>query len=159
MEVEECGSHLKKLGPSPANFNMRSCTLHPLPFLSLATTWLIVQSAITMLVELDLGDLDLESKTSGLQLHLSSSAKFAASAEDELDELKKRLTDRQTSPDSSCQPWISRGNSFRLVLLLQTESGITALDQDALVETLAAQLQAAKVSLRSSVCLAAHTDT
>ena len=99
-----------------------------------------------MLVELDLGRLDLESKISGLQLKLSSSAKFAPSAEDAIDELRSRLTACQPTLRLNCRPWIRGGNAFKLVLSLQLEAVMKRNDQGQdLIEALSAQLRVAKV--------------
>ena len=94
---------------------------------------------------LDLGSADIESKTSGLRLHLSSSANFAPSAEDDVDQLQKKLTACQLNKDSSILPWVSRGHSFKLVIALKFKHGLRLYDQDALLEHLNTQLQSAKV--------------
>ena len=95
---------------------------------------------------IDLGHLDLESESCDLQLQLSGSAKVAPSAEDEIDELQRRLTVCRLNPDSTCRPWISRGSSFRLILNLQVETELKRGDQITLIETLSTQLRVAKVA-------------
>ena len=96
--------------------------------------------------ELDLGNLALELKHSGLELHLSSKAKFTASVEDDIDELQRRLTHCLLDSDSNCRPWFSRGSSFKLVLDLRIETVMERQDQNALIEVLSAQLRVAKVA-------------
>ena len=95
--------------------------------------------------DVDLGTLELEYKACGLQLQLSSFARFAASAEDELDDPRRGLTERILHPSSNDQLWISRGNNLQMRLLLQFESGLHGLKQDAVVEMLSSYLTNAKV--------------
>ena len=97
-------------------------------------------------VEVDLGSLELESKFSGLQLQLSSVAKFAPSAEDDVDTLRKQLTRENLNASSKVRPWITRGNAFRLELSLQMELDRDAAHNDTLFETLTSRLRTAKVT-------------
>lgn len=100
-------------------------------------------------VDMDLGSLELESKASGLQLQLSSLAKFAPSAEDDFDTLRERLTHGKLNAICIDHPWITRGNVFRLELSLHVESGLHVDGQETLIETLTARLRTAKVTQMS----------
>ncbi|KAK3714165.1 hypothetical protein LTR37_007967 [Vermiconidia calcicola] len=98
-----------------------------------------------MPAELDLGSLSLRSTSSQLRLNLRSSAKFATSEEDGIDQLQAWLTSCKTDKASSTAPWILRSNDFKLVLHFQLAIGLGLLAQDALVESLATQLREAKM--------------
>ena len=100
-----------------------------------------------MLADLYLGRAELESPTPGLQLQLSSSAKFAPSAEDELDALQSRLTACRVYSDSDLHPWISRGSNYKLFILLELQDVLDSRAQAAVIERLSTQLESAKVAI------------
>ena len=99
-----------------------------------------------MLVDLDLGQLDLQPAASDVQLKLTSSAIFAPSAEDEFDALRARLTACKLDTGSASWPWVLRGTSFRLTISLRVETVLSEHAQSELVEILSAQLASAKVT-------------
>lgn len=96
------------------------------------------------MAEIDLGRLSVVSKEAELELLLSSSAKFAASGEDEIEQLKKRLT--TTNPNEHrLLPWTHCGNSFNIRILLKIEPKLASAVQDALTDTFSLQFRTAMV--------------
>ena len=97
-----------------------------------------------MSVGVHLGYLSTESKNSGLELVLSSSARYTASEEDDIEEIRNRLT---ASPlrDYKQYPWFKSGGSILLRISLQIEGGLSAAEHDFVIETFSTQLRTALV--------------
>ena len=96
-------------------------------------------------MDVDLGSLELESKSSGLQLQLRTLARFAPSPEDDVDALRQRLIHEQLNTDSVDRVWIERGHKYRLELSLHLELGLDEKETHTVMETLVNRLRAAKV--------------
>ena len=97
------------------------------------------------LVDLALGSLEVESKIHGLQLQCSSSARVAPSAEDDLDRLRRRLTQWSLNAHSDDHVWFERGPDYHLRILLRFDD-VPGVDEDAVVEEVSSLLKEAKVA-------------
>jgi hypothetical protein len=91
-----------------------------------------------------LGHLSIESKNTGLELVLSSSARYTASDEDDIEEIQSRLTASQLSDDKQ-YPWFQSGGSILLRISLQIEGRPSAAERDFVIETFSTQLRTALV--------------
>ncbi len=97
---------------------------------------------------IDLGSLELMCKESGLRARVSNAAKFAASEEDDIDRIRKRLTHYQSDTYSDDMPWITRGNDFQLALRLWLDHALGEREQHTLVDILPEKLRGAMVLRR-----------
>ena len=95
--------------------------------------------------EIDLGHADLQSRKTDICVELRSSARFAASEEDGIAELRQELTAARLTDQSGRKPWIRRGDAFKLVLSLHLDAVLGAPEQDETVPILSDHLQRAKV--------------
>jgi hypothetical protein len=91
-----------------------------------------------------LGHLCIESKNTGLELLISSSARYTASEEDDIEELRTQLTANPLD-DHKQHPWFESCGIISLRISLQIEAGLAAAGHDALIETFSTQLQTALV--------------
>ena len=91
-----------------------------------------------------LGHLCIESKTTGLELLLSSSARCTASEEDDIEELQKRLTGNPLN-DHKQRPWFESSSIVSLRISLQIDAGLPAAEHDGVIETFSTQQQTALV--------------
>ena len=96
----------------------------------------------------DLGSLELSYPDSGLQLRLSSTAQFASSGEDDIDQLSE-LTISNTTWSL---PWVSRTRSTRLLLELAGAAFANAIQDEEFHALLLAQVQDWQVSILNVGC-------
>lgn len=109
--------------------------------------------AFTMLpIEIGLGDAHLQSRGSGISVELKSSAQFASSAEDDIDQLRQRLTSALLTDREDGKPWIRRGDSFKLVLSLHLQDVLDTAGRDEVVHILTGNVQSAEVIVALSGC-------
>lgn len=106
----------------------------------------IVPFMNSMSPTLDLGRLHLVSTTSGLQLHLSSFAQFAPTAEDESG-TSTTLIEQALTQGWRQRPWIYRASKLRLVLRLRIADGFDATLENKTVEDLATHIGESKASI------------
>ena len=97
-----------------------------------------------MAARVHLGHLSIESKSTDLELVLSSSATYTASEEDDIEEIQNRLTASQLS-DHKQYPWFQSSGSILLRISLQVEGGLSAVEHDFVIETFSTQLRTALV--------------
>ena len=93
-----------------------------------------------------LGSVRLYSKTSDLQLDLSTSIKITPSAEDESDRLERGLTSSiLPSSREANKGWVTRGANYRFVLELDLIEQSLQAESDALIKSITARLRGAEV--------------
>lgn len=97
--------------------------------------------------DIDLGHAVLRSCKSAVCVDLESSATFAASEEDDIDQLRRGLTAKHSTDTKNERPWVHRADDFKLVLSVQTGDmlGTDALDE--LMEIVSSRLGQAKVHI------------
>lgn len=97
-------------------------------------------------IDLGLGGLEIKAKQSELQLHLTSQARFAPSAKDDINTLCERLTSLELNNSPLHRPWITCDSTFQLNLSLLLEDKLSLDSQADLMHTLSERLRSAKVT-------------
>lgn len=97
-------------------------------------------------IDVDFGHADLHCLGSGMNVQLNSCARFATSEEDDIAQLRRRLTAASLTDQSSPKPWIRRSNGFRLVLSVHVEALNEVLNPEEIIDILSAHLEVAKVT-------------
>lgn len=87
----------------------------------------------------------MESKVHCLRLHGQSIAHFAPSAEDDIDQLRKRLTAYELCHDSGLTDWVMRGSNFSLSLSLRLPDELQEPTKLVLIDTLSNQMNNSEV--------------
>ena len=72
--------------------------------------------------------------------------KIAPPAKGDIDDLRGRLTSCALSTDHAFPDLFCRGNNSSLVVSLQIDIGLNFADQEAIIESLSAQVRDAKVA-------------
>lgn len=98
-------------------------------------------------VDISLGHADLQSRETDICVGLKSSAQFAASEEDDIAALRRRLTAARLTERSAEMPWIRRGDNFKFVMSLHLDAVLSLCEQETTVEALTGHLQKAKVDV------------
>jgi hypothetical protein len=99
-----------------------------------------------MTEELELGSLSLYSATSCLNVQLRSTAKFAPSGKDDIDQLQLQLTAYKLSRDRSELPFILHGGKIEFVIRVRLDESIEEQARAAAFESLSSQLRHMKVT-------------
>ena len=99
-----------------------------------------------VMAEVPLGSLHVYTRDSEFELILASSIKFTASEEDEVEDLRERLTANQLTENSSPRPYLYCVDSCSLLILLQCDAELATDEQHMLIETFSAQIQTAMVA-------------
>lgn len=98
-------------------------------------------------IEIGLGQAVLRSRKSAVCLDLESSATFAATKEDDLDQLRRAQTTKHSTDTTHERPWVRCGDTFKFALSVHAGDLLDADGRDELRETLSGRFQQAKVLL------------
>lgn len=102
-----------------------------------------------MMTKVSLGQLRIHSKSSGLELKLTSSIKCAAAGEAEVEQLRETLTASELNENRLPRPFIYCDNSLLFSLLLQFDPELDSEEHDCLIHEFPAKLRTATVALAS----------
>lgn len=102
------------------------------------------------IIEVDLGHTTLECRDAGISVKLMSSAHFAPSEEDDVDQLRQKLTSANLTETAREKVWLRRDSSFSFILMIRFDAPSIAFDADETAQILSEQLRVAKVWLGTS---------
>jgi hypothetical protein len=95
--------------------------------------------------DINLGTVQVASKAHYLRLQVQSTAQFAPSAEDDIDQLRRKLTAHELNHNRRLPQWILRGNEFGFVLSLMLPDALQEHTKCTLIDTLSEQLRNTEV--------------
>lgn len=108
-----------------------------------------------MTSRLDLGSLQLHSRTSGHCVYVHSAAEFAASEKDEFD-LHSLLTRPGLTAQDDALPWVHAGRNLTLSLTIHMDDSLSDISSQEVIEVLSVRLVQAKVILNNRSSRYAH---